>query len=172
MKVKNLFVGDTENTFVQFFRYCFVGGFAFVVDFGIMTLFAELFSIHPVVAATISFIVGLAVNYVLSTFWIFRNSKIKSRFAEFLAFALIGVIGLLINDGIIWIFQNVLGSNLVFGGWSSIADGETKYFIFGGIQYYHIGKIVSTVVVFLWNFFARKFLLFNKNAKKTKTEDE
>ena len=29
---KKLFSGDTENTFIQFFRYCFVGGFATVVD--------------------------------------------------------------------------------------------------------------------------------------------
>ena len=29
---KKLFSGDTENTFIQFFRYCFVGGFATVVE--------------------------------------------------------------------------------------------------------------------------------------------
>lgn len=166
MKIKNLFVGDTDNTFIQFFRYCFVGGLAFVVDFGVMTLLVELLSITPVIAATISFIAGLAVNYILSTFWIFKNSKIKNRLAEFLAFALIGVIGLLINDAIIWVFQNTFGANLMFGGQSEVIDGETKYFIFSGIQYYHIGKIVSTVVVFLWNFFGRKFILFNKNDKK------
>ena len=161
MKIKNLFVGDTNNTFVQFFRYCFVGGLAFVVDFGVMTLLVELLSVHPVAAATISFVAGLAVNYILSTFWIFKNSKINNRFAEFLAFALIGVIGLLINDGIIWLFQHTFGENLLLGGWSNVIDGETKYFLFGGVQYYHMGKIV-----FLWNFFGRKFILFNKNDKK------
>ncbi len=170
MKIKKLFVGDTNNTFIQFFRYCFVGGFAFVVDFGVMTLLVELLSLSPVWAATISFIAGLAVNYILSTFWIFKNSKIKNRLAEFAAFALIGVIGLLINDVIIWLFQSALGSNLAFGGWSDTVDGEMKYFLFGGVQYYHIGKIVSTIVVFLWNFFGRKFILFSKGGKKTSAE--
>lgn len=154
MKIKSLFVGDTDNTFVQFFRYCFVGGLAFVVDYGIMTLLAELCNVNPVVASTISFVAGLAVNYLLSTFWIFKNSKIKNRFAEFLAFALIGVIGLLINDAVIWIFQYALGPNMVLGDW---LDAD---------KYYLVGKIVSTVVVFLWNFFGRKFILFNKNEKK------
>lgn len=40
MKIKQLFSGDTDNTFIQFFRYVFVGGFAFVVDYGIMWSFA------------------------------------------------------------------------------------------------------------------------------------
>ena len=35
MKIKQLFSGDTDNTFIQFFRYVFVGGFAFVVDYGL-----------------------------------------------------------------------------------------------------------------------------------------
>ena len=29
MKIKQLFSGDTDNTFIQFFRYVFVGGIAF-----------------------------------------------------------------------------------------------------------------------------------------------
>ena len=120
MKIKSLFVGDTDNTFIQFFRYCFVGGFAFVVDFGVMTLLTEVFSVYPVVSSTVSFVAGLLVNYLLSTFWIFKNSKIKNRFAEFLAFALIGVIGLGINAAIIWLFQNPLATGLVFGGESAV----------------------------------------------------
>lgn len=68
-------VGDTDNTFYQFFRYCFVGGFAFVVDFGVMTLLTEVFSVYPVVSSTVSFVAGLLVNYLLSTFWIFKIQK-------------------------------------------------------------------------------------------------
>ena len=93
MKIKQLFSGDTDNTFIQFFRYVFVGGFAFVVDYGIMTALVELCRFDPVIAATISFVAGLLVNYVLSTFWIFKNSKIKNRLAEFAAFAAVGVVG-------------------------------------------------------------------------------
>ena len=35
---KKLFVGDTDNTLIQFFRYVFVGGLAFVVDFALSYL--------------------------------------------------------------------------------------------------------------------------------------
>ena len=160
LKVKALFVGDTDNTFIQFFRYLFVGGFAFVVDFGVMTLLKECFGLDPVVSATISFILGLAVNYILSTFWIFRNSKIKNKIAEFAGFAMIGVIGLGINDLIISFFQNFLGYHMVFGG------------LLPADKYYMLGKIVSTVVVFIWNFFARKILLFSKSKNSNNKSQE
>ncbi len=61
MVIKKFFVGDTNNTFIQFFRYCFVGGLAFVVDYGLMTLLAEKCGINAIVASTISFVAGLAV---------------------------------------------------------------------------------------------------------------
>ena len=33
-----LFAGATENTLIQFFRYCFVGGAATIVDWGLSSL--------------------------------------------------------------------------------------------------------------------------------------
>ena len=76
-ELKKLFVGDTENTLIQFFRYCFVGGLAFLVDFVTSYLlfrfvFGERASFGWV-ANSLSFIAGLAVNYLISTFWIFKN---------------------------------------------------------------------------------------------------
>lgn len=151
MKIKQLFSGDTDNTFIQFFRYVFVGGFAFVVDYGIMTALVELCRFDPVIAATISFVAGLLVNYALSTFWIFKNSKIKNRLAEFAAFAAVGVVGLGINAAIIWFFKDILASKLIFGTLLS----QDKYYL--------VGKLVSTVIVFIWNFAGRKFIIFDKN---------
>ena len=152
MKIKELFSGDTDNTFIQFFRYLFVGGFAFVVDYGTLMLLVEVFDFNAKLAAVIAFILGLLVNYVLSTLWIFRNSKIKNRLAEFAAFAVIGVIGLGINELIIWLFDDV------------IAPRRPIEFI-PEDKYYLIGKLVSTAIVFIWNFAARKFIIFNKNSK-------
>lgn len=153
MKIKSLFVGDTNNTFIQFFRYCFVGGFATVVDWGLsFVLFHFVFNNQlGVVANGLSFVAGLIVNYFLSTFWIFKNSKIQKRFVEFLSFAAIGVVGLLLTLGITWAFEATLQSAFP--------------------DYYQImAKVVSTAVSFFWNFFARKVLLFDKNTDTEKSE--
>ena len=148
-KFSRLFVGDTENTLIQFFRYCFVGGLATVVDWGVsLLLFHLVFGEKYAVAANvISFVCGLIVNYLISTFWVFRTSRVKSRLAEFLGFAAIGAVGLLITWGITELFTLWL------------ADKTSAYQI--------IAKVVSTAVAFLWNFFARKFLLFRNKEEQS-----
>ena len=100
---KKLFSGDTENTFIQFFRYCFVGGFATIVDWALSSLLFYLVfsgSGYAALCNGLSFVAGLLVNYFLSTFWIFKQSKMQNRFLEFLSFAAIGVVGLLLTIGI------------------------------------------------------------------------
>ncbi len=143
-KLGKLFVGETNNMLIQFFRYIFVGGFATVVDWGLSALFfyAVFGQQYAVLANSLSFVAGLIVNYMLSTFWIFKESKVKSKVAEFLGFALIGLVGLLITAGITVLFRHLL------------METTSAYQI--------IGKVTATVVSFLWNFGARKFLLFSK----------
>lgn len=143
-KFAKFFVGDTENTFIQFFRYLFVGGLATVVDWGVSyLLFRFVFNENYAIAAnSISFVAGLAVNYLISTFWIFKNSAVESKLKEFLGFAAIGLVGLFMTMGITWLFELWL------------ADKTSAFQI--------LAKIVSTAAAFFWNFFARKILLFTK----------
>lgn len=145
-RFKKLFVGDTENTLIQFFRYCFVGGLAFLVDFAVSwLLFRFVFGEQKSfgwVANSLSFVAGLAVNYIISTFWIFKNSKVENKLVEFISFAAIGVVGLLITIGITKLFELWLGD-------------KTSLFQI-------IAKLVATAVSFLWNFFARKILLYSR----------
>lgn len=146
---KKLFVGDTDNTLIQFFRYLFVGGLAFVVDFALSYIVFR-FVFHEQkefgwIANALSFIAGLVVNYIVSTFWIFKTSKVENKLVEFISFAAIGVVGLLITIGITVLFEKWLGDT-------------THLFLI-------IAKIVSTAVSFLWNFFARKILLYTKKEK-------
>ncbi|MDE6493657.1 MAG: GtrA family protein [Bacteroidales bacterium] len=97
--VKNLFeylfLRSTEDTLVQFFRYVFVGGTAFVADFGSLYLLTEYIGLHYLLSATIAFVIGLAVNYFLSTLWVFQARNVSNPYMEFLFFALIGVVGFL-----------------------------------------------------------------------------
>ena len=138
MKLNKIFVGETDNTFLQFFRYLFVGGGAFVVDFGLLFVFTHFLNLHYLLSATLSFIAGLLVNYFISTSWVFNRKTVKNKYLEFFVFAIIGVIGLGFNDLFMWIFTDRFGI------------------------YYLLSKIITTVIVYFWNFFARKYILFNK----------
>jgi len=138
MKLEKIFVSETDNTFLQFFRYLFVGGGAFVVDFGLLFVFTYFLHLHYLLSATLSFIAGLLVNYFISTRWVFNRKTVKNKYLEFLIFAIIGVIGLGFNDLFMWIFTDRCGI------------------------YFMLSKIITTAIVYFWNFFARKYILFNK----------
>ena len=133
-----LFVAPTNNTLLQLFRYGFVGGVAFVVDYGSLYVLTEFLSVPYLWSAAIAFILGLVTNYLLSISWVFKKNATLQRWQEFLFFAIIGVIGLGFNELIMYV-----GTDLLH-------------------LHYMLSKLISTVIVFFWNFFARKYLLFNK----------
>jgi putative flippase GtrA len=161
-----LFLEPTENGFVQFFRFVFVGGIATVVDVAVVTLSYEVWGLQAaaltflgfdagaLLAGTLGFLVGLTVNYLLSIVWIFRNSNIN-RVREFLSFALIGVVGLFIK---------------------LLCVGTLERFVFdlndsflGIIPMVTIVSCIATVVAFVWNFVAKKFILYSgKNRERLK----
>jgi len=132
-----LFLDKTENTLVQLFRYTFVGGFAFVVDFGTLFLLTEVFHIHYLLSAAIAFILGLITNYFLSIKWVFSIRSIENKKIEFLLFSIIGLIGLGLNELLLWIFTDLI------------------------LIHYLLSKIITAIFVYLWNFIGRKYLLFN-----------
>ena len=123
---------------MQLLRYTFVGGLAFLVDFGTLFILTEYVHVHYLVSAAIAFIFGLTVNYILSVKWVFNIRTVGNRWLEFLLFALIGLVGLGLNELFLWIITEIL------------------------VIYYLISKIITTIIVYFWNFFARKYLLFNK----------
>lgn len=125
-----------DSLFGQLMRYAVVGGISFVVDYGSLWLLTEKAGLPYLWSAAIAFILGLACNYILSTRWVFGESRIKNAWGEFIAFAIIGVIGLGLNELIMYGCTDGLGFH------------------------YMLSKIVSTAIVFFWNFLARRFLVF------------
>lgn len=155
MKIKGIinriFIDKTDSTFIQFFRSVFVGGVATVVDMAALALMVEFFEFNKIFSSVAAFIIGLGVNFILSSFWVFKKAKVNSKTAEFIIFSVIAVIGLLLNTGIIYLFDSYISEYAIFG---SVIPSD---------KYYLIGKIAATVIVFIWNFFARKYFIYSSN---------
>lgn len=128
-KWKALFIETTEDSFLQFFRYLFVGGFASIVDWGTLAIFLH-FSLYYLVGTACGFIFGLITNFVLSKIMIFKKNV--GIFKEFSAFAGIGVVGLIIT---------MLLMKLAVDGFKLPAMPS---------------RVCITVIVLFWNFIARK----------------
>lgn len=133
----NLFINRTNNLIIQLIRYTIVGGLAFIVDFILLFILTEYIKLYYIVSATCSFLVGLLINYYISTLWIFK-SRIKNKQIEFSLFTLIGLFGLVLNDILIYFFTE-------------------KFQI-----HYMSSKFVTAIIVYLWNFLGRKYFIFNK----------
>ena len=132
---------DTAR-FYEIGRYAAVGAIAFVVDWAVLYTMTEIFMINYLTAATAGFVCGLMTNYSLCLTWVFDRHRIRSGYFEFLIFAIIGVVGLVVNDLIIFLLTAMVGLN------------------------YLKSKLVATGVVFFWNYFARKYSLFNTGSTK------
>lgn len=136
-----LFLEKTDDTKLQFFRYLFVGGFAAVVNIGSLYVFTEFAHLYYLVANILGFLLGLLTNYLLSKWLVFSKENNLNKVTEFIIYAIIGVVGLGLDTGFVWLFTTI------------------------GI-YYMIGKIISTGLVFIWNFFARKIIYVIIDKKK------
>jgi putative flippase GtrA len=137
IRLGSLLFTKSDKTSIQLLRYIFVGGIAYAVDFGSLYFLTEVIKIHYLISAAAAFILGLLTNYMLSIFWVFATRTLTSKQMEFLIFAIIGLVGLGLNEGIIWFFT--------------------------GLVHFHylISKVFSAIVVFSWNFIARKKILFS-----------
>lgn len=125
----------TDNIAVQLIRYGIVGGTAFAADFGSLYALTEYAGVHYQLSAALAFIIGLTVNYFLSIRWVFNSrSTERHQVVEFLGFAIVGIIGLGLNAIIMYLAVDYLSLHYLWA------------------------KLLSTAIVFFWNFLGRKIL--------------
>ena len=125
-----------KKLFSQLIKFGLVGGIAFLIDYGIMVFLTEVFKISSLISAAISFTVSVIFNYIASVKWVFDVDKEKnSKTKELVVFILLSIVGLGINELIMWIMDKEFGI------------------------YYMISKIVATIVVMCYNFITRKLFL-------------
>lgn len=133
---KSLFITKSSNTFIQFFRYIFVGGVAFLADGGSLFLITTI-GVNYLISVIFAFAIGLAVNYGLSKLLVFENSSVNGKI-EFLVYGIIGVIGLGFTEIIMYVLTEIAG------------------------LYFMVSKVIATIIVLVWNFVARKITLYRK----------
>ena len=141
----------------QIARFGVVGIICFVIDFGIYTVLNlvfraagldQTFPQYYLISQFFSFIISMVVNYILSFRFVFQRRDDMSRRREFVIFFILSVIGLVINEIVLY-----LGMHFVYTGWAWLHDllsqtlAETLF------------KMFATGVVMVYNFISRKIFL-------------
>ena len=126
-----------KKLIAQIIKFGLVGFLCFFIDYGIMVFLTEIASVHYLLSSGISFTVSVIVNYILSLTYVFETEN-GNRVKEFVVFVALSVIGLGINQLLMWFCVDILGI------------------------FYMISKIGATAVVMVYNFVTRKVVLEKK----------
>jgi len=134
--LKSILITPTTNGFLQFVRYAFVGGIATIADWAVLYVLTQC-GMYYLISAVFAFLAGLIVNFALSKLLVFSASEAKvNKVAEFVVYGVIGVVGLGLTMVIMWFLTEVCH------------------------VYYMLSKVVATVLVLVWNYLARKKVLY------------
>ena len=124
-----------QKLLYQIFKFTIVGVIATVIDFFFLILFKEVFHINTIIANTLSFTISVIYNYIASIIWVFDINKNKDGKLNFILFILFSVIGLILNNIILYLCIDLLN------------------------VYYVFGKVIATLIVMIFNFITRKMFL-------------
>lgn len=122
---------------LEFVKFCIIGFSGMIIDFGITWLLKEKIKTNKYAANSCGFILAASSNYLWNRIWTFQSHS-SSVGAEYFSFFSISLIGLGINNLIIWIFSDKMKWN------------------------FYLSKIIAVGIVTLWNFGMNFLITFHK----------
>jgi putative flippase GtrA len=119
----------------KFFKFIIVGFSGMFIDFSITYLLKEKLRVHRYLSSSAGFTVAASSNYLFNRFWTFQSNNPKV-FIEFGTFFIISLVGLLINNLFLYLFEKKLN--------------------------FYFAKFFAVIITSLWNFTANYYLNFNR----------
>ena len=137
----------------RFLKFCFVGMFGAVVDFGVMNLFLH-FTGNATLSSTISFIAAVISNFIWNRYWTYPDSREKPILKQLAQFFLVNSIGL----GIRFLLFLTIDPPII-----SLAKKilPADFFISPSVVGHNITMVIAIFIVMLWNFFANRLWTYN-----------
>lgn len=119
----------------KFIKFCMVGSLGLVIDFSSTYLLKDKLQFNKYLANSVGFCLAVTSNYFLNKYWTFQDLTLE-YVSQGTKFFLISVIGLLLNNQIVYLLINR-------GKWS-----------------FYVSKLIAILIVVLWNFLANTFYTF------------
>ena len=125
-----------QELFFKLFKFGVVGASGVLFDFGITWLLKERIRLNKYIANSTGFACAVLSNYLLNRVWTFESHD-PNVAVQFSKFVVIALIGLLLNNGMIYVLTERQGMK------------------------FYPAKLLATGVVMLWNFWANYTFTFH-----------
>ena len=130
-------VDSPRTLLLQVFGYGLVSAIALAVDVAVLQGLVRMAGWHYLVASALAFGAGATVAYALSVRFVFESHRVANRSLEFGYFVALGLAGLLVNAGALFVAVSAAGLSLV------------------------TAKLLAAACTFATNFTLRRQLLFS-----------
>ena len=112
---------------MRFIRFGIIGCSGMIVDFGVTWLCKEKFRWNKYLSNSLGFVLAATNNYIWNRLWTFQSQS-EAVAREYISFVIIAIIGLGINNTIIYLLHARLHLN------------------------FYLSKLIAIGCVTLWNF--------------------
>ncbi|MBQ7677971.1 MAG: GtrA family protein [Lachnospiraceae bacterium] len=137
----------------QILKFGVVGFICFFIDFAIYTISCNVLGIPYLIAGVLGFTISVIANYILSMKFVFERREDMSRTREFVTFVILSLIGLGLNELILFVCIDV-----VYMHWPWLSERLV-------VSLANVGaKIAATGIVMVYNFISRKIFLEKKDS--------
>ena len=160
-----------ENTW-ELVKFLITGVVCALTDFLITALFLKITvnmpaSIQSAISLLAGFTVAVILNYILSTFWVFKgkqDKKVTKSFGFIVLFIVLSAIAYLLS----YRTYELCRVNFEIFIRININDADINYLLkftfFGDALFwlYALAFVLKTFVGLIWNYFTRKYLLYKR----------
>ena len=125
----------SRRTIRLFLNYCWIGGFATVVDTGALVLFRVKFGLYVWLSAALAYLCGMATNFLLNKYLNFASNS-RSFVKQARTFFIVATIGLALKAGLMECFVQVVHMRLL------------------------VAQVVAVGIVMVWSFWGHHRMTF------------
>lgn len=163
--------GKKENLW-ELVKFLITGVACAAADFLTMSLFLKICAglpsaLQSAIAILAGFIVGVILNYILSTYWVFKGKQDQSitKSTKFIVlFVLFSAVAYGLSYGTYELCRVVIENSAQI----NINDANIRYilrFTFWGdalFWLFALAFVIKTFVGLVWNYFTRKYILYKR----------
>lgn len=140
------FAHEQPKELKRFLKFATVGAIGAITHFAILNI-GLLLEIPFLIANTLGFIVAVLQNFMFNRFWTFPESKSRAPRGQLTQFAVVSVVGLVLNQGVALLCRYLL---LPF--WATLASTEQIATWIND----NFAVAIAIGVVLFWNFLVNR----------------